>query len=96
MDLLIGYDVDTTSPEGRRRLRRAAIVCKDYGQRVQRSVFECRVTPAQLESLEARLLKLIDPTTDSLRIYVFHGGRDGAVRVYGKDAYRDFDDPLIF
>lgn len=89
------YDVDTTTAEGRRRLRWVANVCKGFGQRVQLSVFECRVTPAQLEDLEARLSASIDRESDSLRIYQLPGDRERNVKVHGRDAYTDFDGPLI-
>lgn len=95
MDVLVGYDVDTTTLDGRRRLRRMAIACKDFGQRVQLSLFECRVNDAQLEEFEARLVDIMDATQDNLRLYILKGGRDGCVRTHGRDAYVDFDDPLI-
>lgn len=95
MDVLITYDVNTTTPEGRRRLRSVANACKGVGQRVQLSVFECRVDASQLEELEARVASIIDPSHDSLRLYVLPPDRDRAVRVHGLDNYRDFDDPLI-
>lgn len=94
-DLLVTYDVDTTSQEGRRRLRRVAKVCEGYGQRVQKSVFECRVNREQLEALQERLQGEMDAELDSLRVYMLHGGREGALFVYGRDDYRDFDEPLI-
>lgn len=95
LDILICYDVDTLSKDGQARLRRVAQVCKNFGQRVQFSVFECRVNRAQLETLEAKLLKVIDPDKDSLRIYILRGGREKCLRVYGLDRYRDFDEPLV-
>src|SRR5215208_210166 len=69
MLVLVTYDVSTETPAGRRRLRRVANACKDYGQRVQLSVFECDVDPAQWVSLKARLLAETDPASDSLRFY---------------------------
>jgi len=72
-----------------------ATVCKNFGQRVQFSIFECRVTQAQLEELEAKLLQVINPDTDSLRIYILYGGREKCLRAYGNDRYRDFDEPLV-
>ena len=72
IDILVVYDVQTTTPKGKRRLRKVAQLCKNYGQRVQFSVFECRVTQAQMESLEAESLKTLDVSQDSLRIYVLH------------------------
>jgi CRISPR-associated protein Cas2 len=67
--VVVSYDVGTTTLEGRRRLRRVAKACEDYGQRVQGSVFECWVDPTQLLLLRNRLVDLIDPATDSLGFY---------------------------
>lgn len=69
MLLLVSYDVETTTPAGRRRLRLVARQCQKYGQRVQNSVFECLVDAAQAKLLKARLIELIDPAKDSLRFY---------------------------
>lgn len=96
MDVLVTYDVNTETKEGRRRLRRVAIICKDFGQRVQYSVFECRVNEAQLESLRARLLKIIHEKEDSLRIYRLHSPRDRNTESYGQDSYVSYEDPLIY
>ena len=95
MDILLTYDVETTTPEGARRLRQVAAACENYGQRVQKSVFECRLTLTEFEAMEASLLDIIDLDKDSLRVYFLYGPRDKAVRVYGVDLYRDFDEPLI-
>jgi len=95
IDILVVYDVQTTTPKGKRRLRKVAQLCKNYGQRVQFSVFECRVTQAQMESLEAESLKTLDVSQDSLRIYVLHQGREKSLRAHGLDRYRDFDEPLV-
>lgn len=94
-DILVAYDVETETAEGRKRLRKVAQICKNYGQRVQFSVFECRVTQTQLERLEHQLTQIIDEEKDSLRIYILHMGREASVRVYGLDRYIDFDEPLI-
>ena len=94
-DILVTYDVDTTTKAGEKRLRRVASICEGFGQRVQYSVFECRVDEAQLEALEHRFLETMNKDTDSIRIYLLYGGRDGALRVYGQDHYQDFDEPLI-
>lgn len=96
MNVLVTYDVNTETKAGRRRLRQVAVICKDYGQRVQYSVFECQVTEAQLEALRARLLKTIDEQQDSLRIYRLRGPREDAVESYGLDDYVSFEDPLVF
>lgn len=69
MLVLVTYDVNTETKEGRRRLRRVAKACENLGQRVQNSVFECLVDPAQWARLRSRLLKEIDPELDSLRFY---------------------------
>jgi CRISPR-associated protein Cas2 len=69
MMVLVSYDVSTKDDAGRRRLRRVARACEDFGQRVQNSVFECLVDPAQWVSLRARLLAEVDIARDSLRFY---------------------------
>jgi len=69
MQILVTYDVSTSSENGKRRLRRVAKICLDYGQRVQNSVFECLVDPVQLVELRERLLKAMELEHDSLRIY---------------------------
>ena len=69
MLVVVSYDVNTMDKEGRRRLRRVARACLDFGLRVQYSVFECILDPAQWTILRARLLKEINNKTDSLRFY---------------------------
>ena len=69
MMVLITYDVSTETENGKSRLRRVSKKCKDYGQRVQNSVFECIIDTAQLKQLQHALLKIIDPEVDSLRFY---------------------------
>jgi CRISPR-associated protein Cas2 len=95
MDILVTYDVNTETRAGRRRLRKVATVCKNYGQRVQLSVFECRVTPAQYETMRSQLLDNIDPKVDNLRLYKLSAPRDKHFEQFGIDHYTDFDDPLI-
>lgn len=95
MQLLVTYDVSTTSREGRRRLRRVARVCTDFGQRVQKSVFECSVDERQLIVLRSRLLDEIHLAEDSLRLYRLLGAFDEVVEHYGQDRRIDFDGPLI-
>lgn len=94
--MLITYDVSTEDVAGRRRLRRVARACLDFGQRVQNSVFECEVDPAQWAGLRARLLAEIDPARDSLRFYRL--GAEGRRRVEhaGAKAVLDLDGPLLF
>ncbi len=69
MFVLITYDVNTETEAGKKRLRKVAKACQDYGQRVQNSVFECVIDPARFRFLRARLEKLIDKEKDSLRFY---------------------------
>lgn len=96
MLMLIAYDVRTENAAGRRRLRRVARACLDFGQRVQNSVFECEVDPAQWTALRARLIAEIDPAADSLRFYRL--GADGHRRVehVGAKPTLDLDGPLLF
>lgn len=95
MDILVCYDVETKTKAGERRLRRVAKTCVNVGQRVQYSVFACRVTRAQYEALQARLLELIDPDTDCLHFYTLPGGREACLERFGTSRYTDFDQPLI-
>ena len=95
MQVLVCYDVSTTSPEGRRRLRRVARVCLDFGQRVQQSVFECTVDEADLTRLRAQLLDEINLVEDSLRLYRLIGKFEDVVESYGRDRRIDFEGPLI-
>ncbi len=94
MLVLVTYDVSTVAPEGRRRLRRVARACQDYGVRVQLSVFECEVDPAQWTSLRARLLSLIEPASDSLRFYLLGSGARH-IEHHGAKAPIDVDGPLV-
>ena len=96
MLILVTYDVNTQDAAGRRRLRRVANACRDLGQRVQNSVFECEVDPAQWAGLRARLLDEIEPDKDSLRFYRL--GADGRRRVehVGAKPAIDLDGPLLF
>ena len=96
MMVLITYDVDTTDAAGRNRLRRVGKACLDYGQRVQFSVFECEVSPAEWTLLRARLCEIIDPEKDSLRFYMLGKNWRRRVEHVGAKPAIDFDDPLIF
>lgn len=89
------YDVNTETREGRRRLRRVAKVCESTGQRVQKSVFECQVDLAQMETLERRLLAEIDAAQDCLRLYRLPDTKGCEVREYGKFRAVDFKAPLV-
>ena len=96
MLMLVTYDVAKGDIAGRRRLRRVARLCQDFGQRVQYSVFECEVDAAQWASLRARLIDEIDPESDSLRFYRL--GANWRVRVehVGSKATYDPSGPLVF
>ncbi|MES1192179.1 MAG: CRISPR-associated endonuclease Cas2 [Steroidobacter sp.] len=95
MLILVCYDVNTETKEGRRRLRRVAKACESTGERVQKSVFECQVNLMQLEELERRLLGEIDETQDCLRIYQMPETRGFEVREYGAFKATDFEGPLV-
>ena len=95
MYILVTYDVSTTTPAGRRRLRRVAKTCLDYGQRVQNSVFECLVNPAQKVELTAKLLQIIDPKSDSIRIYNLGNNWTQRVDHHGKNEDFNIEEPLI-
>lgn len=88
MMVLITYDVNTETPEGRRRLRHVAKVCKNRGQRVQKSVFECLVDPAQFTEMKYKLCEIIDPEKDSLRFYLLGKNWKSRVEHFGaKEGY---------
>jgi CRISPR-associated protein Cas2 len=92
---LVSYDVSTETREGRRRLRRAAKACLNYGQRVQKSVFECRVDAGQFELLKDDLLGIIDEAEDSLRFYRIVEPLEKNVMEFGKFKAVDFEEALI-
>ncbi|MCH9692862.1 MAG: CRISPR-associated endonuclease Cas2 [Gammaproteobacteria bacterium] len=96
MLILITYDVNVTTTEGRKRLRNISKTCLDYGVRVQNSVFECEVNPAQFAVLKDRLLDTYAPAADSLRFYFL--GKRGRERVehFGAKSVKDpLHDALI-
>ncbi len=95
MMVLITYDVRTETPDGPRRLRRVAKACQDYGQRVQYSVFECLVDPAQWVQLKQRLIEEIDTDQDSLRFYYLGANWKNRVEHIGAKAGYDPEGPLI-
>ncbi len=95
MLVLVTYDVNTQTPAGRKRLRRISKACLDLGQRVQYSVFECEVDPAQWTALRARLIDIYDESTDSLRFYYLGANWKRRVEHCGARPAMDFDDVLI-
>lgn len=95
MYILITYDVSTTDAAGRRRLRQVAKTCQDYGQRVQNSVFECLIDPAQKVVLVEKLLRIIDKTQDSLRIYHLGKAYKAHIESYGRKTSYEAEGELI-
>ncbi|MEF3317611.1 CRISPR-associated endonuclease Cas2 [Peptoniphilus grossensis] len=96
MQVLITYDVETVSSYGKRRLRQVAKVCLDYGQRVQNSVFELNIYPADLVLIKNKLEKIIDPKKDSIRIYNLGKNWERRVETLGRDdSYNPEKDLLI-
>lgn len=95
MMVLVTYDVATSSPNGARRLRRVAKACRDFGQRVQFSVFEIEVDPAQWVALKARLEGLIDREQDSLRYYFLGANWQRRVEHFGAKPSDDLHSALI-
>lgn len=95
MYILITYDVNTTSEEGQKRLRKVAKCCKDYGQRVQNSVFECMLDESQFIRMKSSLKKIIDEENDSIRIYKLGKNYVTKIDRLGKDTSFDFEGSLI-
>jgi CRISPR-associated protein Cas2 len=95
MFVLVSYDVAVTSEDGPRRLRRVAKACVNYGQRVQFSVFECIVDPAEWAILKDRLISEIDPEQDSLRFYYLGSNWKHRVEHVGAKKGIDQEGPLI-
>ena len=95
MLVLVTYDVQVSSAGGKKRLRQVAKACRDRGQRVQFSVFEIEVEPAQWVSLKARLEKIIDPAVDSLRYYHLGANWERKVEHFGAKPSVDLNGPLI-
>lgn len=92
---IVSYDVSTRTPEGRRRLRRVARTCEDYGQRVQNSVFECWLSTETLLLLRNRVVEEMNATEDSVRIYLLGEQWKGRVEHYGVRSVFTPDAPLI-
>lgn len=95
MMVVVSYDVSTLKPEGRRRLRRIAKICLDFGQRVQSSVFQCEIDPTQWTQLRHRLLQAYDESEDSLRFYFLGANWKRRVEHFGIKTVLDLDGPLI-
>jgi CRISPR-associated protein Cas2 len=95
MMVLITYDVNTETKEGRSRLRKVAKECVNYGQRVQNSVFECSLDPAQLRTLEKILSDIIDYEKDNIRFYNLGKNWSSRVKSIGKDESYNPDNDLL-
>ncbi len=96
MLVLITYDVNTQDKEGRKRLRKVAKACVDHGVRVQNSVFECILDPAQCRLLKQKLTEIIDSETDSLRFYYLGDSKKAKIEHIGAKQAIKVDEPLIF
>ena len=95
MLVLVSYDINIKSDGGQLRLRRVAKICKDYGQRVQFSVFECIVNPTQWAILRQKLIDEIEPERDSLRFYFLGSNWKHRVEHVGAKKAVDLEGPLI-
>lgn len=95
MLVLVTYDVNTESAEGRKRLRHVAKACENVGQRVQKSVFECLVDPAQWAALRLRLIDEIDDQQDSLRFYFLGSNWKRRIEHVGAKPGYDPEGPLL-
>jgi len=96
MMVLITYDVETMTPSGKSRLRKVAKQCVNFGQRVQNSVFECLVDPAQFAELKHRLETIIDLEKDSLRYYMLGDNWKSRIKHTGtKSSYNPEDTMII-
>lgn len=95
MMVLITYDVNTEDASGKKRLRKIAKECVNYGQRVQNSVFECLVDPAQCKKLQSELLKLMDAEKDSLRFYYLGNQYQTKMEHFGAKATYAPEEALI-
>ena len=95
MLVLVTYDVSTTDEGGPRRLHRVAKVCQNYGQRVQFSVFECILDPAQWATLKQRLIDIIDQEVDSLRFYYLGSNWRRRIEHVGAKKTLDQEGPMI-
>lgn len=95
MYILVTYDVDTISESGNKRLRQVARICKNYGQRVQNSVFECEVTEAQYCLLKDQIKEVMDEQLDSIRFYHLNKNKNHSIDTLGKITSYDVNDTII-
>lgn len=95
MMVLITYDVNTEDYDGKRRLRKIAKQCVNYGQRVQNSVFECLVDAAQCKALQHKLVNIMDPEKDSLRFYYLGNRYETKIEHFGAKAAYEAEGVLM-
>ena len=94
MIILLAYDIDTKTSQGRRRLYNTAHLCEAVGTRVQHSLFEMFLDPAQLDDLKKHLLSCIDPNTDSIRIYHINSHSRNRTETLGRTRLSPYDELL--
>ena len=95
MDVLLTYDIADTERSGASRLRRVAQVCEKYGQRVQLSVFECRLSPERLARLIGEVEDAIDSHRDSVIVYRFAGKMEDARLRFGRGQHHELGQPWV-
>ena len=95
MDVLVAYDIADTEGPGARRLRNVADVCEKYGERVQLSVFECRISPERFARLVGELQDVINPQRDSVVIYRFAGPIQAARTMLGRRRSHELGEPWV-
>ena len=95
MDVLVSYDIADTQGKGARRLRRVAHVCEKYGERVQFSVFECRLSPSRLERMIGEVQDVIDSDLDSVIVYRIRGKIEDARTHFGRARSRELGEPWV-
>lgn len=95
MFILITYDINTTTADGRKRLRLVAKICLNYGQRVQNSVFECKVDEGQFRMIKHKLSETIDHEKDSLRFYRLGKNYEKTIEQMGSNKSYNIESPLI-
>lgn len=95
MFVLVTYDINTMTPEGKKRLRQVAKICLNYGQRVQNSVFECKVNEGEFLIIKSKLHKVINHDTDSLRFYRLGKNYEKTIEQMGNNETYNMNEPLI-
>jgi CRISPR-associated protein Cas2 len=96
MFVLITYDVNTETPQGRKRLRKVAKECLNHGQRVQNSVFECVMDAAKCLEVKDRLTRIIDPDLDSIRFYYLGNKYKTKIEHFGVNRATDIEGVIMF